>query len=190
MSLACVFVRKRRTRRKRSRTLGRGRGTLLEKGSPSPSPSPPQTPPFPLPRLSTGGEAARREFVPAQVGKIALRTRKPSEESSGGFCFWEGWRRGMKPSFPLEPVGGEGLLPTGKHGGRDSIKLKVFEEDGGGLEGEGETFSRKFPLPSPNGVAIPTPTSSFSSTASNTRARRCGRTPANGDRRDRKGNHG
>ena len=46
----------------------------------------------------------------------------------------------MKPSFPLEPVGGEGLLPTGKHGGRDSIRSKVFEEDGGGLEGEGETF--------------------------------------------------
>ena len=87
--------------------------------------------PFPLPRLSTGGEAARREFVPAQVGKIALRTRKPSEESSGGFCFWEGWRRGMKPSFPLEPVGGEGLLPTGKHGGRDSIRSKVFEEGKG-----------------------------------------------------------
>ena len=34
--------------------------TFLEKGSPSP----PQTPPYPLPRLSTGGEAARREFVP------------------------------------------------------------------------------------------------------------------------------
>ena len=46
----------------------------------------------------------------------------------------------MKPSFPLEPVGGEGLLPTGKHGGRDSVRSKVFEEDGGGLEGEGETF--------------------------------------------------
>ena len=129
------------TRRKRSRTLGRGRGTFLQKGSPSP--------PFPLPRLSTGGEAVRREFVPAQVGKIALRTRKPSEESSGGFCFWEGWRRGMKPSFPLEPVGGEGLLPTGKHGGRDSIRSKVFEEDGGGLEGEGETFSESFPFPPP-----------------------------------------
>ena len=55
----------------------------------------------------------------------------------------------MKPLFPLEPVGGEGLLPTGKHGGRDSIRSKVFEEDGGGLEGEGETFSRKFPLPPP-----------------------------------------
>ena len=40
--------------------LGRGRRTFLEKGSPSP----PQTPPYPLPRLSTGGEAARREFVP------------------------------------------------------------------------------------------------------------------------------
>ena len=52
----------------------------------------------------------------------------------------------MKPSFPLEPVGGEGLLPTGKHGGRDSIRSKVFEEDGGGLEGEGETFFRKFQI--------------------------------------------
>ena len=50
----------------------------------------------------------------------------------------------MKPSFPLEPVGGEGLLPTGKHGGRDSIRSKVFEEDGGGLEGEGETLFSKF----------------------------------------------
>ena len=40
----------------------------------------------------------------------------------------------MKPLFPLEPVGGEGLLPTGKHGGRDSIRSKVFEEDGGGLD--------------------------------------------------------
>ncbi|WP_303070081.1 hypothetical protein, partial [Bilophila wadsworthia] len=60
----------------------------------------------------------------------------------------------MKPSFPLEPVGGEGLLPTGKHGGRDSIRSKVFEEEGGGLEGEGETFFRKFPLPPPNILSL------------------------------------
>ena len=37
-----------------------GCSPLPQKGSPSP----PQTPPYPLPRLSTGGEAARREFVP------------------------------------------------------------------------------------------------------------------------------
>ena len=63
----------------------------------------------------------------------------------------------MKPSFPLEPVGGEGLLPTGKHGGRDSIKLKVFEEDGGGLEGEGETFCRRGERPhvSPSSSNLP-----------------------------------
>ena len=34
---------------------------------------------------------------------------------------------------------------------RDSIKSKIFEEGGGGLEGAGETFSRKFlPPPPPN----------------------------------------
>ena len=32
-------------------------------------PSPPQAPPYPPPRLSTGGEAARRESVPAGGGR-------------------------------------------------------------------------------------------------------------------------
>ena len=32
---------------------------------------------------------------------------------------------------------------------RDSIRSKVFEEDGGGLEGEGETWGPPFPLPPP-----------------------------------------
>ena len=42
---------------------GRGEETLLEKGFLSP----PQTPPLSFPRLSTGGEATQREFVPAEV---------------------------------------------------------------------------------------------------------------------------
>ena len=61
----------------------------------------------------------------------------------------------MKPLFPFEPVGGEGLLPTGKHGGRDSIRSKVFEEGGKGDGGrKGETWGglppspESFPLPS------------------------------------------
>lgn len=39
---------------------GKGEGTLLEKGCLLPSPTPP---PLILPRLLTGGEAARREFL-------------------------------------------------------------------------------------------------------------------------------
>ena len=39
--------------------LGRGEGAFLRKGSLSP----PQNPPLSLPRLLTGGEAARREFL-------------------------------------------------------------------------------------------------------------------------------
>ncbi len=48
------------------------------------------------------------------------------------------------------------LMPTGKAANRDSIRPKVFEEEGGGLEGGGETFSRKFPLPPPISSYIPT----------------------------------
>ena len=93
-----------------------GKGNLSEERFPFPSPNP-SSPSQDFDRW--GGRAA--ESVPAQVGKIALRTRKPPEESSGGFVFGKAGG-GMKPSFPLEPVGGEGLLPTGKHGGRDSIR--------------------------------------------------------------------
>ena len=67
-------------KKEESRTLGR-EGEPFSRRFP---------PPKPLPFLQDFrpvGEAARREFVPAQVGKIALRTRKPSEESSGGFRF-------------------------------------------------------------------------------------------------------
>ena len=37
-----------------------------------------------------------------------------------------------------------------KTANRDSIRGKVFEGGGGGLEGAGETFSSKFPPPPPN----------------------------------------
>ena len=47
-------------------------------------------------------------------------------------------------------------MPTGKAANRDSIRPKVFEEEGGGLEGGGETFYRKFPLPPPISSYIPT----------------------------------
>lgn len=39
---------------------------------------------------------------------------------------------------------------AGKAAKRDSVRGKVFEGGGGGLEGAGETFSRKFPPPPPN----------------------------------------
>ena len=39
---------------------------------------------------------------------------------------------------------------AGKAAKRDSIRGKVFEGGGGGLEGAGETLSRKFPPPPPN----------------------------------------
>lgn len=60
-------------------------------------------------------------------------------------------------------------VSTGKAGNRDSIKAKVFEEDGGGaspsgsLEGEGKrgrTFLRKFPLPPPISYSFPASSSS------------------------------
>ena len=47
--------------------LGRGEGTFLRKGS-----SPPQTSPLSLQRLLAGGEAARREFVPAEDGDFSV----------------------------------------------------------------------------------------------------------------------
>ena len=39
---------------------------------------------------------------------------------------------------------------AGKAAKRDSIRGKVFEGGGGGLEGAGETFSTKYPPPPPN----------------------------------------
>ena len=48
--------------------LGRGEGTFLRKGSLSP----PQNPPLSLQRLLAGGEAARREFVPAEDGDFSV----------------------------------------------------------------------------------------------------------------------
>ena len=41
------------------------------------------------------------------------------------------------------------LLPSEKACNRDSIKSKVLGGEGGGLEGGGEPFSRRVPLPPP-----------------------------------------
>ena len=82
------------------------------------------------------------------------------------FRFWmpqprfEGFQGPMRERLPVS---------TGKAGNRDSIKAKVFEEDGGGaspsgsLEGEGKrgrTFLRKFPLPPPISYSFPASSSS------------------------------
>ena len=53
-------------------TFGRGEGTFLRKGSLSP----PQNPPLSLPRLLAGGEAAWREFVPAEDGDFSVLWEK------------------------------------------------------------------------------------------------------------------
>lgn len=82
------------------------------------------------------------------------------------FRFWmpqprlEGFQGPMRERLPVS---------TGKAGNRDSIKAKVFEQDGGGaspsgsLEGEGKrgrAFFRKFPLPPPISYSFPASSSS------------------------------
>ena len=52
--------------------LGRGEGAFPQKGSLSP----PQNPPLSLPRLLAGGEAAWREFVPAEDGDFSVLWEK------------------------------------------------------------------------------------------------------------------
>ena len=51
---------------------GRGEGGFLRKGSLSPL----QNPPLSLPRLLAGGEAAWREFVPAEDGDFSVLWEK------------------------------------------------------------------------------------------------------------------
>lgn len=82
------------------------------------------------------------------------------------FRFWmpqprlEGFQGPMRERLPVS---------TGKAGDRDSIKAKVFKQDGGGaspsgsLEGEGKrgrAFFRKFPLPPPISYSFPASSSS------------------------------
>ncbi len=60
-----------------------------------------------------------------------------------------------KPAaFDLNCVLGGSHTPKTIRAGKDSeqgfINTKVFEERGGGVEGGGETFCRKFLLPLPN----------------------------------------
>ena len=57
---------------------------------------------------------------------------------SGFHSFW-------LSAFPGDGRQGPSLSPPVP----SSTLTKIFEEDGGGLEGEGETFFRKFPLPPP-----------------------------------------
>jgi hypothetical protein len=58
--------------------LMRGGGTFLKKGVLPPPPNPPARLAFllHLPRLSTDGEAARREFVPATGRESIVATKK------------------------------------------------------------------------------------------------------------------
>ena len=46
------------------------------------------------------------------------------------------------------------IYAFGKAEGRDSIRSKVLGGERGGLEGEGEPFSRKVPLPPPTSISI------------------------------------
>ncbi|WP_300747007.1 hypothetical protein, partial [uncultured Bilophila sp.] len=82
-------------------------------------------PPLFLLNVSTGGEAARRESVPAEA------------------AFYEVEASFARRSPPISY--------RGKAGAGDSIKMKVFEEEGEGhveeKRGGAPPFFRKFPLP-------------------------------------------
>lgn len=61
------------------------------------------------------------------------------------------WAPRVSAGYPecFESISKKASPFPAKAGNRDSIRSKVFEEDGGGLEGEGETFSESFPFPPP-----------------------------------------
>ena len=119
---------------------GRGRGDFLEKVPSSPL----QTSPYLPKRLSTGGEAAREEFVPLQCCKKAREPehflfRLPSS------VYGARLRACCPPAYiPFSS--------TGNAGSRDSMNTKAFGRGGGkGVEtvGGAPPFLERFPLPSP-----------------------------------------
>ena len=63
---------------------------------------------------------------------------------SGFHSFW-------LSAFPGDGRQGPSLSPPVP----SSTLTKIFEEDGGGLEGEGEPFFRKVPLPLPKPLPFP-----------------------------------
>ena len=66
-----------------------------------------------------------------------------------------GTRRGHGELDIFKPVGANAPPYTGKLGGRDSIKTKIFEEEGRGLERGRGNFLESFPSPSPNVILLP-----------------------------------
>ena len=149
--------------------LGRGEETFLEKRFLPP----PQTPPLSFPRLSTGGEAARRSVPltenprerPVLLAGSGVRSFRlvPSAffgAGGGGFSACP-LRRVPSPGFPSSlpsrPRWREKTFPaplpsqSGKAENRDSIRTNVLGGGGMGVRGKGGGS------PSPEGFLLPSP---------------------------------
>ena len=124
--------------KKRKRKMGRKREPLLKTCCPSPSPCPTS----PLPRLSRAASS-----LPPHAG-AGLAAGDGGEGQIEPASIWEDRPTGTHPLNFLKPFGTPDAQPP--------HQSKVFEEEGGGSEGEGETFYRKFPLPPPISSYIPT----------------------------------
>lgn len=148
--LACHFVRFpylevlfRRVREKRE--LEGGRGDFLEKVPSSPL----QTSPYLPQRLSTGGEAAREEFVPLQCCKKKIKTSREPEHflfRLPSSVYGARLRACCPPAYiPFSS--------TGNAGSRDSMNTKAFGRRGGegrGNRGGCSPLLRKVSPPFPN----------------------------------------
>ena len=132
-------------------SLGEGVGKLSEEGGSTP------TFPHPLPKLHP---LLFRDFRVYRIPVLELFRRGlflkqgtlqsgnvPSEKSILEF-FAQRLFQFPKKRSRLNTVQAA-LLPSGKACSRDSIKSKVLGGEGGGLEGGGEPFSRRVPLPPP-----------------------------------------